>query len=165
MGNKTPWPLPKQPSDADSFLRAYQCLKSEMDRVKKHEDELNFFALELKCKRLSQGALKGFPIDLYGWLCDYGRSYFQPVLWLGVLIFIGMTPLWIHLGDTHWARSLTVSVANTFSVLGVRRDFVVPNFLQKVPGVVRAFGALQSVLGIVLLFCFGLAIKNKFRLK
>jgi len=159
------WPLPKTPADADSFLRAYQCLKSEMDRVKKHEDELDFFSLELKCKRISLGAFKGLPIDLYGWLCDYGRSYARPLLWLGLSILIGVVPLWIHLGDMHWARSLTVSVANTFSILGVRRDFVDANFLQKLPGLVRAFGALQSVLGIVLLFCFGLAVKNRFRLK
>jgi hypothetical protein len=65
----------------------------------------------------------------------------------------------------HWARSLTVSVANTFSILGVRRDFVDADFLRKLPGLVRAFGALQSVAGLVFLFCFGLAIRNRFRLK
>jgi hypothetical protein len=159
------WPLPKDSSQADLFLRAYERLKLEMDRVKKHEDELNFFTLELKCKKIQKGSFKGFPITLYGWLCKHGQSYFRPMAWLVLSILIGTVPLWIYLGWTHWARPLTISIANTFSILGVRREFVSADFLQKLPGIIRAFGALQSVVGLVLLFCFGLAIRNQFRLK
>jgi hypothetical protein len=43
----TKWPLPKSVKDAGTFVDAYACLKLEMDRLKKHEDELDFFALEL----------------------------------------------------------------------------------------------------------------------
>jgi hypothetical protein len=38
-------PHPKDKDRAGAFIDAYACLKLEMDRLKKHEDELNFFAL------------------------------------------------------------------------------------------------------------------------
>ena len=58
------------------FISAYERLKVETDRLKKHEDELDFFARELKCRRTLYGSWtrRGIPIALYGILCDYGRN-------------------------------------------------------------------------------------------
>jgi uncharacterized protein YjbI with pentapeptide repeats len=42
------WPIPTSAVEAGSFVDAYERLKLEMDRLKKHEDELDFFALELR---------------------------------------------------------------------------------------------------------------------
>jgi hypothetical protein len=60
-----------------------------MDRLKKHEDELDFFALELQSRRVLLGPWQGLPIWLNGVLSDYGRSYALPFLLLLVVAAIG----------------------------------------------------------------------------
>jgi len=43
------WPrAPKEAREAGRFVDAYERLKLEMDRLKKHEDELDFFAREME---------------------------------------------------------------------------------------------------------------------
>ena len=50
------WPEPpKDAATARDYLAAYERLKLEMDRMKKHGDELDFFALELQCRRVILG--------------------------------------------------------------------------------------------------------------
>jgi hypothetical protein len=49
--------------EAKEFIRAYERLKLEMDRLKKHEDELDFFAREMQCRHAVLGAGWG-PADL-----------------------------------------------------------------------------------------------------
>jgi hypothetical protein len=51
------WPTPKTAAEAGPFIDAYERLKLEMDRLKKHEDELNFFALELRSRRVMLAGL------------------------------------------------------------------------------------------------------------
>jgi uncharacterized protein YjbI with pentapeptide repeats len=137
---KAIWPLPDVSATAGDFIDAYERLKLEMDRLKKHEDELDFFALEMQSRRVMHGdwaptselrilgrtiplgplkipqiritssskklfglilplirievrkiALKrpasGLPIAVYGFLCDYGRSYVRPLV--GLLVTAG----------------------------------------------------------------------------
>jgi hypothetical protein len=94
------WPnLPKGADEAGKFVDAYERLKQEMDRLKKHEDELNFFALELQSRRILSGNWVGIPIALYGLLCDYGRSYVRPLYGLLITVAVGVLPFWWHLGD------------------------------------------------------------------
>jgi hypothetical protein len=86
------WPTPKNKDEAKEFVRAYERLKLEMDRLKKHEDELDFFALELQSRRvLQESVLKGsgLPIALNGLLSDYGRSYARPLNALFVVAAFG----------------------------------------------------------------------------
>jgi uncharacterized protein YjbI with pentapeptide repeats len=98
--------------DAKSFLRRYECLKLEMDRLKKHEDELKFFALELRSRRVLDGRWKGLPIALYGCLCKYGFSYGRPFLGLLFVAVLG-TPLFLlHFGISKYENAIGVSVAN-----------------------------------------------------
>jgi hypothetical protein len=66
------------------FIGAYERLKLEMDRLKKHGDELDFFARELQCQQVVLG-WKGLPITLYGVLCGYGRYYVRP---LAILVVV-----------------------------------------------------------------------------
>jgi hypothetical protein len=67
-------PLPKNKDEAGHFIDAYACLKLEMDRLKKHEDELDFFALEMQSRRVWLGTWTGLPIAIYGTFSDCGRS-------------------------------------------------------------------------------------------
>jgi hypothetical protein len=60
-------PQPKDKKKAGAFIDAYACLKLEMNRLQKHEDELDFFALELQSRRVLQESVingSGLPIAL-----------------------------------------------------------------------------------------------------
>jgi uncharacterized protein YjbI with pentapeptide repeats len=68
------WPTAKKADKAGAFIDAYACLKLEMDRLKKHEDELDFFAREMQSRRVWLGPWRSLPIALYELLSNYGRS-------------------------------------------------------------------------------------------
>lgn len=63
------------------------------------------------------------------------------------------------------AQAVSLSLANTIGVLGIHRELVVTKVLENLPGLLKFTAAVQTVLGIVLLFLFGLGIRNRFRMK
>jgi hypothetical protein len=155
-------PPPKNAHEAGPFIDAYACLKLEMDRLKKHEDELNFFALELQSRRIEQGPVWGFPFAIYGVLSDYGRSYLRPLGALIVVAAIGAAVFWYFDARTY-GEALGLSAANTLNVFGFRRDFGLA--IDTPFAWLKVFSALQTILGAILLFLFGLGIRNRFRMK
>jgi hypothetical protein len=169
------WPAPpRDPDQAEAFVEAYERLKLEMDRLKKHEDELDFFSREMRCRRVSQGAWRGLPLATYGALCDYGSSYIRPLSILLVTILVGAVPFWAHFGGFtlrpfayagHAREAFGLSFANTFSVLGIRKDLMAANILENLPGWLKIVATGQTVVGTVLLFLFGLGARNRFRMK
>jgi Pentapeptide repeats (9 copies) len=167
-GNK-PWPKPKNKLEAGQFINAYACLKLEMDRLKKHEEELDFFALELQSRRVEQGPWRGWPIALYGLVSDYGCSYARPFLWLLAVAAIG--GLLLLFSDALPAeKSFGFSAASTLNVFGFRKDFFDAATIECLPASLKILAALQTILGTILLFLFGLGlfglgIRNKFRMK
>src|SRR5207245_11088361 len=54
--------------------RAWASLRVEMNRVQKHEEELEFFALELDAKRKYEPWPRAALIVMYSLFADYGRS-------------------------------------------------------------------------------------------
>ena len=96
-GAKWPEP-PRDTATARDYVDAYERLKLEMDRLKKHEDELKFFASELQCRRVILGRWKGLPIAVYGFLCDYGRSFMLPLRFLVIIGIAGAVPIRVHFG-------------------------------------------------------------------
>ena len=158
-----------------SLSMPMNALKLEMDRLKKHEDELDFFTLELQCRRVLQGVWRGLPIALYGVLCNYGRSYVRPVLILLATVFVGAIPVWAYFGGFTFASFANTahrgSAARSTSptpymyVLSIRKDLIDPEFIKALPGWLKVIATVQTVLGIVLLFLFGLALRNRFRIK
>lgn len=161
----TKWPLPKSAKDAGTFIDAYACLKLEMDRLKKHEDELDFFALELQSRSVFLGPWKGLPITLYGWFCDFGRSYTRPLWGLFVIWISFLLPFWMWLGQLKLMEALGLSLANTFGVLGFRKELISTRLLDEMPGILKFLAGTQTVLGAAFLFLFALALRNKFRMK
>jgi uncharacterized protein YjbI with pentapeptide repeats len=157
------WPLPKNKNEAGAFIDAYACLKLEMDRLKKHGDELDFFARELQSSRVRLGPWRGFPFALYGLLSNYGRSYIRPVVALFVVAAIGAGAFsYFDARDFFW-EALALSAANTLNVFGVRRDF---NLAIDTPlDWLKVFAAAPTIFGTTLLFLIGLGIRNKFRMK
>ena len=118
-------PMPKDKDNAGEFIDAYACLTLEMDRLKKHDDELDFFALELQSRRVLLGPLRGLPIALYGLVSDYGRSYARPLYALFAVAALGMLVLLLF-GALAPRQSLGLSIANTLNVFGFRKDFFEP---------------------------------------
>ncbi|MDG5497417.1 pentapeptide repeat-containing protein [Niveispirillum sp. BGYR6] len=165
MWNQATWPQrPKNQNEAKTFTHAYERLKLEMDRLKKHEDELMFFAKEMECRLVKDGWIKGLPIRFYGILCNYGQSYEVPISWLLLLIVLGTLPF----GPTlawDFPHALGVSAANTLASLGLRKELVDAATLKQLSGWLAAFSGVQTVLGLILLFLIGLGLRNRFRMK
>jgi hypothetical protein len=70
-----------------------------------------------------------------------------------------------HFGLSKYPQAIGLSLANTFGVLGFRKDFIDPNTIEFLSRILKVVSAAQTVAGIVLLFCFGLAVRNRFRMK
>lgn len=157
-------PEPKDKEEAGRFIDAYACLKLEMDRLKKHEDELDFFALELQSRSVLVGPVRGLPIALYGLLSEYGRSYLRPLVALFVAAAIGAGAFWYFDARTI-EEALGLGVANTLNVFGFRKEFFDASCIESLPAGLKIVAALQTILGTILLFLIGLGIRNKFRMK
>ena len=146
-----------------------------MERQKKHGDELDFFARELQSRRVLLGLWRGLPIGLYGASCGYGRYYMRPLGLLAIMVILGAFPIRAHFGGG-WSFSaftnngfgggaIGLSFANTFAALGVRKDLINPQLLQALPGWLKVIATIQTILGLALLFLFGLSVRNRFRMK
>ena len=97
-------------------VRPYERLKLEMGRLKKHQDKLDFFVLDLQVRRVLAGrwsSLKGGAIWAYGLLSDYGRSFSQPLFLLLVKVLARVDALWGHSG-LGYARALGLGLRNAF---------------------------------------------------
>ncbi|MGC2223987.1 MAG: pentapeptide repeat-containing protein [Methylocella sp.] len=157
------WPKPKDAKTAGTFLDAYACLKLEMDRLKKYEEELDFFALELQSRRALLG-WRGWPIWLYGVLSGYSRSYVRPLVAMFIVVAIGAVAVWYFDART-CGEGLGLSAANTLNVFGFRKDFFDAAVIECLPAPLKILSAVQTILGAILLFLFGLGVRNKFRMK
>ncbi len=135
-----------------------------MDRLKKHEDELDFFARELQSRRVMLGPWRGLPIALYGLVSDYGRSYSRPLYALFAVAAFGTLVLLLSGAVAPW-QSPGLSLANTFNVFGFRKDFFDPATIEHLSALLKILAALQTICGAILLFLFGLGVRNKFRIK
>jgi hypothetical protein len=163
------WPKPKHVFGTEKFaawefVDAYERLKLEMDRLKKHEDELNFFSLELQWRRVLGGRLAGLPITFYGISCDYGRSFGRPLLWLVATVAAGACAFW-HFDALKPLEALGFSAASTLNLFGFRKDFFDTATIEGLPASLKILAAMQTILGTILLFLFGLGARNKFRMK
>ena len=158
-------PAPSNPNEAARFTDAYERLKLEMDRLKKHEDELMFFAKELECRRVTQGQIRGWPIGAYGVLCHYGQSYLRPLGWLVALTLVGAVQFWPVL-NWDFPLALGVSTANTLGPLGLRKELMEAGTLPAdLSRWLRFVSGAQMVIGLILLFLIGLGLRNRFRMK
>jgi len=166
FGVKWP-PILNTRDDARKAVSAYERLKLEMDRLKKHADELDFFALELQARRVLAGKWSSFTggaIWAYGLLSDYGRSFSKPLFLLLVTALAGADALWGHAG-LDYARALSLSAANTLGVFNFRQAFFSADEIAKLPGWLQVFSAGETIAGALLLFLLGLGLRNAFRLR
>ena len=136
-----------------------------MDRLKKHEAEQMFFAKELRAAReiypvLSMGRLLNF---LYELLADYGQSILRPLLWLFLLFALG-TVLFAVVPVLHGGGYISIDRAAGFSLTSIF-SFLQKREMASYSVQAQVIGAVETIIGLILLFLLGLALRNKFRMK
>jgi uncharacterized protein YjbI with pentapeptide repeats len=164
-------PPPRDVSDARAQVYAYERLKQEMERLKKHEDEQKFFAKELRARRGLTPILSEswFMNILYEYTSNYGISIVRPVAWLivtflGGVLFFARAPI-IHGSPLSLDRAASLSFANIFSFLPYNREIITGQLFNALSPSAKAVEVVQSVSGVVLLFLLGLGLRNRFRMK
>jgi hypothetical protein len=175
------WPKPPSSRADKDFQRyeraqrqvyAYERLKLEMERQKKHEDELKFFRKELRARRGLVRITSGewFLNFIYQWTSDYGNSIIRPLLCL-VGVFAAGTAIFAR-APLHCGAPMPIKLAaklsffNIFLFLPDRRDLMTTDgMVSCLSNTTHAVSAVQSLLGLVLVFLLGLAVRNRFRMK
>jgi len=166
------WPAPPRDKDtAQLQVYAYERLKREMGRLEKYGDEQLFFRKELRARRELTPFAAGIWLlnFLYDIASDYGNSMGRPLFWLieliaiGVVVFVaspvfGGAPLTLP-------NAAALSISNVFSFFPLSRGIVSPELIADLSEGARIVGAVQSVLGAILLFLLGLALRNRYRLR
>jgi hypothetical protein len=61
--------------------------------------------------------------------------------------------------------ALKLSFANVFVFLPDKREIMTTDMIGCLSDTTRAVSAIQSISGVALLFLFGLALRNRFRMK
>jgi hypothetical protein len=164
---RSTWPPP--PKDIDSAqlqALAYECLKSEMERLKRFREQQYFFGKELRALRGLESPYSLLRVLDFAYACfgGYGLSVGRPLLSLVILFVIGAG--YFILMPTSNGSPLSLSDAmgfsatNLISLLPFRPDKELTDHLSSSA---KIFGDVQSILGGVLLFLFALALRNRFR--
>jgi hypothetical protein len=167
------WPKPpKNKTDAQQQVYAYERLKQEMEQKKKHEDEQRFFGRELRARRelLRPLSVEWLLNVIYQWSSDYGLSFIRPMFWLIVVFAAGtaiLTRAPCYCGEPMPIKlAATLSFANIFLFLPNRREIMMTDkMFNCLSNTTQAVSAVQSLLGVMLLFLFGLALRNRFRMR
>jgi uncharacterized protein YjbI with pentapeptide repeats len=166
------WPKPpKNDADAQQQVYAYERLKQEMERLKKHEDEQNFFRRELRARRR---LLRTSPGEwllnfLYQLFSDYGKSFRRPLFWLLAIFaagtaFFALSPVYCGT-PMPFELAARLSFANIFLFLPDKREIMMDHRIADCLSNTMLVSAAQSLLSVVLLFLLGLALRNRFRMR
>ena len=157
---------------------AYRTLKLDMEEKRARQEQLRFYALEMKSRRHSEKRkFMKFISWMYGAMSDYGQRIFLPLAWL-VYLFLLFTLFYAakfkELPDLDAARILPLSLH--FSIKQIIRPFGVfgPSSLIKLLGKTPSSNllalpliiaaTLQSFLSLVLLLLSALAARWRFKI-
>ena len=152
-------------------MYAYERLKQEMEKLKKHEDEQFFFRKELRARRelVTWRSTYWWLNFLYEKLSNYGYGVLRPVGWFGGLFFVGFVLFAIDPLEFAGKKLTTLdaaftSFANMFGSLPLK---TLANYTTDKTFAYSAeiFAIFQTIAGAVLLFLFFLALRNRFRLR
>ena len=140
-------------------------------------DEAHFFFRgEMECKLKTSRGLENLFYRAYKIVSDYGYSYTRPLvaiafLWL-IWTLIYTAYFWSKADVETFAPTLKafveaagLSFANIFAFFGFHRRFANTTEWSKEADLLIAFTGLETLLGFILLFLFGLGLRNRFRLK
>ena len=122
-----------------------------------------FFSREMDHKaKLSRWWERPF-YKAYSWV-EYGYGVGQPLVGIFFLWVVGAVSL-IEWGCLHYSTAFGLSGANIFKLLGFQRVYFEDDVIGKLNSYLQFMTAAQTVIGYLLLFLFGLGLRNQFRLK
>ncbi len=149
--------------------RAYNRLRLFMNRSLQMDEEQFFHRQEMRCKRENEEKRwMRCLYDLFEGVSDYGNSLERPVYWLVVFWLSGMIAKLKPVADGWWPDYHSIlpamgwSFANLFSFFGFQRRYFGE---EKLIMALQVVGGVQTVAGFILLFFFGLGLRNRFRLR
>lgn len=169
-GNLRNWPFPKRGTsqNARQMVRSYEYLRHEMNKKHRQWEEREFYRLEMLCRLRGDALAKRIP-NLFFWiLSDYGLSVWRPAFYLTGLLIVFWC-LFFKLMEKNFISSVTdgfkLSASSILGPFGMRREIFKRDELAELDGVIHFFMGLESILGVILIFLIGLALRNQFRMR
>ena len=166
------WPsAPPNKTSAQKQVYAYERLKQEMERLKKHEDEQFFFCKELRVRRelVPFWTAAWLFNTLYAVLSDYGQSTSKPLLGLGVLFFlVGAVFVWApEITGTSMTipQAASLSFASIFAIFPMPKGIMAPDVFSTLSSLAKIILVVAAFFGTLLLFLLGVALRNRFRMR
>ncbi len=177
--DRAKFPSIKNRANRDLIQRnkeAYENLSGRMAKMSKHDYQHLFFREEMRCRRWLGSRFNHLIHGLYAWFADYGYGVGHALCWwaghiaLGVLV-IAFISMW---GGVQFNKSLpcaiSVSFANAnpyalfgFDSVNLKECYKGLNILA--PTLFAIVKAIQTILGVGLLFLVLLTLRIRFRLK
>lgn len=169
-GDVRKWPVYRKGTrqNADQMIKSYEHLRHEMNKKQKHGEEKEFYRLEMLCRLRSEPFLRQIPNFLFWVLSDYGLSVWRPALFLLGLLFVFWI-LFLKLLEKNFINPVTdgfkLSASSILGPFGMRREIFARDELAELSGWVHFLMGLESVIGVILIFLIGLALRNQFRMR
>ncbi|MCY4384778.1 MAG: pentapeptide repeat-containing protein [Nitrospinae bacterium] len=156
---------------------AYRTLKLDMEEKRARQEQLRFYALEMKCRRHTEKRkFMKFISWMYEAMSDYGQRIFLPLAWL-VFLFLLFTLVYAanFKGLPNLDAGSIPSLAIQFSIKQIVRPFGLfghssifqlvgetpASSLLPLPIIITA--TLQSILSLALLLLSALAVRWRFK--
>ncbi len=163
-------PVGGQRGQLRANLYAYERLKQEMERLKKHEDEQFFFRKELRVRRTLDGlGLNAILNFLYAALSSYGSSVARPLAGMAALGLAGsvaLATLPVHLGGPLPLRTAAkLGFLNLLPFLPGRGRAMASYDAASFSWIFDLVTTLQALGSGILLFLIALALRTRFRMK
>ena len=166
------WPsAPRDKTSAQKQVYAYERLKQEMERLKKHEDELFFFRKELRARRelLPFWRAARWLDCLYKALSDYGQSASRPLYLLcGSFLLVSAVFAWVPcITGTSMTilHAASLSFASIFLIFPIHNEIMTPHVFSSLSSMAKIIVVVESFFGTLLLFLLGVALRNQFRMR
>ena len=178
------WPeVPRNAEDARIQIQHYQRLILLMSDLHRPDEQHFFFRREMRVRRRTDGPSISAMLNLiYDLACDYGYGIGRIVaIWL-LHILLGGSLMWIsalassskrgwswqfaHSSLSDFVTALGISFSNAHVLLGLDRTFLndATSIWSPLP-LVNVIGAVQAVLGVIVLFFLLLTLRNRFRMR
>ncbi|MDE0332492.1 MAG: pentapeptide repeat-containing protein [Nitrospinae bacterium] len=163
---------------SDEAVGAYQTLKLDMENKRARQEQLRFYALEMKSRRHTEKRkLVKFLSWLYEVTSDYGQSISLPLIWLGLslaVFAIIYAILFLAVPMLDHKKIDILVLTSRFSLEQMIRPFgsfdiqAMPEFHKKLSQAnllsLRLIAALQSFLSLILLLLSALATRWRFKI-
>lgn len=171
-GDLRKWPVPNghKNQSASQIFNSYQYLKTTLASSHHYWEERELYRLEMLCRLRSEGLEKKIPNYIFKTFSDYGLSAWYPAQFLFAIwfVFSHIFALAIAQGDataSEFGIGMKLSASSILGPFGMRREIFTRDEIVNFGGWVHFLMGVESILGIILIFLIGLALRNQFKMK